>query len=460
MPYSSVDELPAQTSKLSAKKKRQFMHVVNSALGNGDSEEAAFKQAWSAVSKELYSWDVIERQVDQLTANYNPTAGTQERMCAGCNWFVSPDSCVVVMGTISPTGVSDFYREREVYEPTPIPVTIVDSDKAYDEDEEEEKKKKKNMGQSIKEFAQTMLERFGLASSTPVQDTPVQFSIDKEGRRRFTVVYSNQFKDREASILTEVSHKEFEQWADQTGHYPELWFWHAKGAKLGQIDWLHYANGMACASGYIDKEAEPIVDRMEEAFGRLGVSHGFFSAATRNGLISKYRTYEISLLPIDKAANQWTTVNLLKGLEDNVMAFSEQKRQALLALYGNQDVVNQFERDTEAMAEALRASGIEHKEIEEVDGNQVVLQVVKEFGDYAKAMNESLAALTARVEASEKDFDTKFTEAWTSKVAELPKAFEASSDPSTVVDSKEAAALKPSSLEEWLNKAYSVGVGN
>lgn len=50
MPYNSTDELPSAVKKLSPDKQRQFMHIVNSALKNGDSESEAFKKAWGVVN--------------------------------------------------------------------------------------------------------------------------------------------------------------------------------------------------------------------------------------------------------------------------------------------------------------------------------------------------------------------------------------------------------------------------
>ena len=55
MPYESAEDVKESvpgTKKLSAKKRRQFMHVFNSAMERGASEESAHKQAWGAVKKE------------------------------------------------------------------------------------------------------------------------------------------------------------------------------------------------------------------------------------------------------------------------------------------------------------------------------------------------------------------------------------------------------------------------
>jgi cation transport regulator ChaB len=64
MPYSSTDELPDQTSSLSSKQKRAFMHAFNSAVESGKDEKSAFKIAWAAtgVSKAVREVRVREHE--------------------------------------------------------------------------------------------------------------------------------------------------------------------------------------------------------------------------------------------------------------------------------------------------------------------------------------------------------------------------------------------------------------
>ena len=51
MPYDPANP-PAKLRRLSPKKKRQWVHVFNSATERGADEESAHKQAWSAVKKD------------------------------------------------------------------------------------------------------------------------------------------------------------------------------------------------------------------------------------------------------------------------------------------------------------------------------------------------------------------------------------------------------------------------
>ncbi len=48
-------------------------------------------------------WEVMERQISQELANYNPVGGDNERACANCQWYVAQtNSCVVVSGYPQP----------------------------------------------------------------------------------------------------------------------------------------------------------------------------------------------------------------------------------------------------------------------------------------------------------------------------------------------------------------------
>lgn len=146
MPYSGADDkdLPSNVKKLSPKKRRQWVHVFNSAHAK-HGESTAFAMANSVVSKSEKAlvptlMDVDIRQVDQEDANYDPYGATDGKGCATCRFYISPNSCLVVAGDISPTGNSKYYTAQAAYTPEPIPVTIVKSDGGEEvalDDEEE-----------------------------------------------------------------------------------------------------------------------------------------------------------------------------------------------------------------------------------------------------------------------------------------------------------------------------------
>src|SRR4029077_7445917 len=78
---------------------------------------------------------------------------------------------------------------------------------------------------------------------------PMRFFKGSDGAPlRFIMTVSNNFKDREAEIITEEAHKEYVDWATKTGNYPELWLWHLGAkSKWGMTDWLDVCDGFLVA---------------------------------------------------------------------------------------------------------------------------------------------------------------------------------------------------------------------
>ena len=77
MPYSNIDELPANIKKYSIKVKRQWMHVFNTTYATTNNEARAIKAANSVLKKrfektstnEDYHSDVFNSQIDVWLGN-------------------------------------------------------------------------------------------------------------------------------------------------------------------------------------------------------------------------------------------------------------------------------------------------------------------------------------------------------------------------------------------------------
>lgn len=97
-------------------------------------------------------FDVLERQVEQDTVNYNPVGGDNSRACANCQWFIASDnSCVVVRGGPQPivsNGISDLWRAIALPSDNDvaIPVRIVDGSSHLDDESETSDKATKTEG--------------------------------------------------------------------------------------------------------------------------------------------------------------------------------------------------------------------------------------------------------------------------------------------------------------------------
>jgi hypothetical protein len=105
------------------------------------------------------------------------------------------------------------------------------------------------------------------------------------------------------------------------------------------------------------------IRRAEKAFGPLGMSHGFISAEhlrDRNrGLVNRYRTFEGTFLPQNKAANLWTPFQTLQ--KEAHMPVTDEKRDFLAAVIGEGEV-EELEDGAKARADALDALGVESKD--------------------------------------------------------------------------------------------------
>lgn len=356
MPYTvNSKNLPANVQKMDAAGKKKWVATFNSALEQYGNESKAFKVAnGTAKKKEIVLgekglvpslWDVDERQVSKTTAEYNAFGANGGEGCATCQFFISPDSCLVVAGDISPTGMSKFFTPEEEYVMEPIPVSIVEA-------------KKEEAGDSI-------LARFtkfvkSLVSTEPIQVRPFRIEKSADGYRVFTI-YTNNFQDNHNQILSEAAHKEYVQWADQTKLYPEFHLWHGGPlSRFGQADFVDYVDGFMVASGPVDKDKEHIAEALKEQEDQLAVSHGFYGLMEKD-VYGIYRTFEISPLPLGKEANKWTAFNLVN--KENLMPFSDAKKAWLKDVAKYDDAkIGEMEASISSLGKSLKAAGVEWKE--------------------------------------------------------------------------------------------------
>lgn len=410
--------LPSNVKKMEGNKKKQWVEVFNSSIGAGDDEATAFKKANGVAAKGKDYWDAAYNRMDQDESNYKPLSGSNEQACAACRWFAGPNSCTLVSGDISPTGICDYYMaEQEVMDEEPIPVVVVDQNGGYvdfsagaNEKEvvaykplvvEKEAPKEENILGKIRSFLGLKDDKSGVET----EESVFSFYKTDEGYR-FFVLASNNFKDRHKEIITAKAHDEFVEWCDKEKAYPELWIWHAKGSRIGEVDWIDSNDGMLVCSGLIDPDKVQLASSISaKSFDH--VSHGFLGVTTKEGYITKYRSYEISLLPGQYAANLGTFgVNLIKEIS---MPFSDAKRKTLLdAVGGDESVIKDWESQTDALKKSFQDLGIEYKEVDTDDVRAELASVTKAVGD-----------LAAVVLANNKTIDERVEEAMTARVKDV-----------------------------------------
>lgn len=442
MPYSgpSDEKLPSNVKKMEEKDRRQWVSIFNSAMAEHNDEAKAMMMANGVLKKkkETYvGYEAYKRQVSPGEAEYDPLGADDTSGCANCHWYVSPDACLLVMGDISPTGKSKFWMKKTEPEVIPLPVTIVDSDKELT-----------TIFGRIKElFLGKKNEIVASGDSdivsndkAPVQ-APVQtqwlFIKQLDGRTRFFTTFSNNFKDKEKEIIAEEAHKEYVDWAERTKSYPELWLWHSgKDSKWGQTDWLDYTSGFVCASGLIDENKEYIAERLAQK--DIGVSHGFLGLILPNEkIVRRYRTFEISPLPAEHAANAWT--NFSTDLGELKMPFTDARKTFLKEISGLTDEqIATWETNADNMSKALKDVGIDFKDTGEADtATQIstLTEAVKTLAEQVKNISDAQSAYT-------KSLAEEIEKVYTAEVFKSPGGFKASESKETEVPEEKRKDLE------------------
>lgn len=188
-----------------------------------------------------------------------------------------------------------------------------------------------------------------------------------DGTYRWFGWVSNHFKDKDTppEIITGEAHKEYVAWADSQKSYPPLLLWHVPGTKVGQTDWLDFADGFLVASGTFDK-AE-VADNLA-AMGDQTMSHGFRrrKAKMRGDTLytDQYRMVEMSVTPKGAEVNPWTMFN--PQMIKEALMLSKEKRGYLVNALG-EEVVKAREEDTEGLKQFAIEAGVDWKAVEALE---------------------------------------------------------------------------------------------
>jgi hypothetical protein len=188
---------------------------------------------------------------------------------------------------------------------------------------------------------------------------------DSSGQWSWMTIHSNTLWDREDERFSEEAHREYVSWVDENvkARGPELRVWHIPGTRLGKADVVAYDEGFMLAAGKFDKGQEGAAERLVAlgAKERLGCSHGYWHAPVNEGVYERYRTFEISVLPLNKAANEHT--GFLASQE--VPMIDEAKRAMLAEVLGSEDAVSVVETGLASMRADAESKGLSFKELEE-----------------------------------------------------------------------------------------------
>lgn len=194
-------------------------------------------------------------------------------------------------------------------------------------------------------------------------DDPGYFQVfrDKSGSWRWLALHSNKFRDKEGEIFSDKAHREWVDYVWRTKAFPTLRLFHVP-ADFGVADWVGYDDqGFVVSSGTFKAEAEDIA---EELAGRkdLGCSHGF-SYRPRDlhgGVFERYRTFEVSVLPRAKAANELTAFFAGEAFP----VIGKAQRDFLIEVAG-EDRTKAIEDGIRDMASEAHRRGLSYKSIED-----------------------------------------------------------------------------------------------
>lgn len=266
---------------------------------------------------------------------------------------------------------------------------------------------------------------------------------DANGDYRWLGIYSNTLVDREAEAFSEEAHRDFEAYVDETGDFPELRIWHEPAAVIGVSDVLAYdTNGYMLASGTFNELGETLAPHLKSFDGVWGMSHGYryHKGDLREGVYHRYRSFEVSVLPLDAAANLKTGFDL-EGMD--TMALRKDKRDLFAKLGGDEFAkglesrMESFAKDADpemltALKDLLETVG-EPAEIEtppnpaekateppaEQPQDGGVADALKAMAESMKGIGEGLAAVNAKLDSHDaaiaelrKSDDEKISKAW------------------------------------------------
>lgn len=225
------------------------------------------------------------------------------------------------------------------------------------------------------------------------------FSVvkQKDGTYRWLSIWTNKYKDRDnpPDILSEAAHIDFAKAVnDGDWPYPELWFWHHE-KRIGASDIIAYDkdSGFSIASGTFDKGFELIAEGLALSDVELGTSHGMPIGEIHRdkdnpSVIVRYRTKEISPLPMQNAANELTGF----ALGGNMDLSPKGLREKLDQVFGAKKVDELAELLEDGATEAKEA-GLEFKETEDAEEETEV----KEEGLVKAITQEDLDSLGMEV---------------------------------------------------------------
>lgn len=338
--------------------------------------------------------------ISQAEANYRPVSDELGRACAGCRWFEARteyggSSCRIVQSyplEIVPTGLSNRYEALPVVNEWGGVVEDAPADSqavVASEGIRATSSDAVNIETAVQPTGNTpnLVERAVQAVKSALQrgnNDIIAFKVNT-ATRSWVGIWSNNFEDREGEIFTAKAIDDYIARVDMgIVPTPELWVWHTPGTRLGQADYIARVGAFVVGMGKFDEN--PIGERGMKSLAKakgLKMSHGFrYDPRQKLGRVyHQFNTFEISVLPGNKAANPYTSFE-----EIEEMKLDGEKKSFLEGILGTEQT-GALEKALEDATASLTERGIASKEL---------------FGDFASVSD----ATADNAESAKEALDT------------------------------------------------------
>lgn len=294
--------------------------------------------------------------------------------------------------------------------------------------------------------------RMGIGMSMKKENNAIVVEKDAQGDWRWVGWVSNNFQDRSGDIITEVAHLEFVDWVnkDLPNRAPVFTSCHAPGTvREYPVDFVGYENGFLVMSGKLTpSEAEALMTVSKET--DIGMSHTGWGLRDEKDVrqITKYRSFEVTDLPQDRADNPFTVVETFsKGGSMEPLDY-------LTKLLGSKEKAEQaLKLKTSLAQKELKEAGVESKEVQPPVTN--VTNVVSQ----TPAIDD--AAVKALVERLSKEFDipglNEFVAQAKEAMEKVPLLEKALTQYAASEDERLAEKIAPKPLFAWSRASESTG---
>lgn len=253
--------------------------------------------------------------------------------------------------------------------------------------------------------------KFGIETSMEKDRNAIVIEKDAKGDWRWVGWVSNKFIDWDGDIIAEDAHKEYLEWLDKNADVAPIFLtWHTPGtAREAPVDFWSYENGFLVMSGKLT-ENEATMLLKAQTIADLGMSHGTMVLARDEKdprVVTKYRMYEVSDLPLENAANPWTSIEAISkevGMD---------KKAYFAQLLGSDEKADEFLKKTGLKKEALETAGVESKEKSDETATATVVEPEAHVKEPAETVKVDTKALVEQVikEAGLEELSTWFVTA-------------------------------------------------